>query len=92
MDRVEALGILETYDVASVIIAADTAAKTAVVNLIEIRVAKGMCGKSFFVLTGSVAAVEAAVEEAKKIIAEDGMYLDSSVIPHPDPQIVKAVL
>ncbi len=92
VDRVEALGILETYDVASVIVAADAAAKTAVVNLIEIRVAKGMCGKSFFVLTGSVAAVEAAVEEAKKIIAEDGMYLDSSVIPHPDPQIVKAVL
>ena len=90
--QVEALGILETYDVASVIVAADAAAKTAIVRLVEIRVAKGMCGKSFFVLTGSVSAVEAAVGAAKKIIAEEGMYLDSSVIPRPDPQIVKAVL
>ena len=75
-----AFGILETYDAASIIVAADVAAKTAIVDLIELRIAKGMCGKSYLILTGEVAAVEAAIEKAKQAAAKDGMYLDSSVI------------
>ena len=90
--RVNALGLLETYDVASIIVAADIAAKTAIVDLIEIRIAKGMCGKSYLVLTGEVAACEAAIEKAKNSAAEGGMYLDSVVIPHPDEQICRSIL
>lgn len=92
IENVDALGILETYDAASIIVAADTAAKTAIVDLIELRIAKGMCGKSYFLLTGEVAAVEAAVEKAKQSVAEKGMYLDSSVIAHPDEQICRSIL
>ncbi|MDD2355145.1 MAG: BMC domain-containing protein [Lachnospiraceae bacterium] len=92
VDKVEALGILETFDVASIITAADVAAKTAIVELIELRIAKGMCGKSYMFLTGEVAAVEAAIEKAKQSIAESGMFLDSSVIAHPDEQICRSVL
>lgn len=92
VEKVEALGILETFDVASVITAADVAAKTAIVQLIELRVAKGMCGKSYMYLTGSVSAVEAAIDKAKASIAETGMYLDSSVIAHPDEQICRSIL
>jgi len=47
VENVSALGILETYDAASIIVAADIAAKTAIVQLIELRIAKGMCGKSY---------------------------------------------
>ena len=72
IDGVDALGILETYDAASIIVAADIAAKTAIVKLIELRIAKGMCGKSYVLLSGSVAAVEAAVEETvEEVAAED---------------------
>jgi microcompartment protein CcmL/EutN len=92
IDHVEALGILETFDVASIITAADVAAKTAIVELIELRIAKGMCGKSYMFLTGEVAAVEAAIEKAKASIADKGMYLDSSVIAHPDEQICRSVM
>ncbi len=92
VEKVEALGILETYDVASIITAADIAAKTAIVDLIELRIAKGMCGKSYMYLTGTVSAVEAAIEKAKQSIAESGMYLDSSVIAHPDKQLCDKVL
>lgn len=90
--NVDALGILETYDAASIIVAADAAAKTALVKLIEMRIAKGMCGKSYLYLTGEVAAVQASIEKAKASVAASGMYLDSSVIPHPDPQICKSIL
>ena len=90
--EVSALGILETYDAASMIVAADEAAKTAIVDLIELRLARGMCGKSYMFLTGEVAAVEAAIDRAKKTVAKEGMYLDSSVIAHPDEQIRRAIL
>ena len=92
IEEVAALGILETYDAASMIVAADEAAKTAIVDLIELRLARGMCGKSYMFITGEVAAVEAAIERARMTVAEGGMFLDSSVIAHPDEQIRKAIL
>lgn len=92
IEEVSALGILETYDATSIIVAADEAAKTAIVELIELRIARGMCGKSYLMLTGDVSAVEAAIEKAKAAVAADGMFLDSSVIAHPDSQIRNAIL
>lgn len=87
-----ALGVLETYSAASIIVAADEAAKTSQVELIELRIARGMCGKSYMMLTGEVAAVEAAIAKAKKAAAENGMFLDSSVIAHPDSRLWKAIM
>lgn len=92
VENASALGILETYDAASIIVAADMAAKTAIVELIELRIARGMCGKSYMMLTGEVAAVEAAIEKAKKEVGTDGMYLDSSVIARPDKKIWQSIL
>ncbi len=92
VEGISALGILETYDAASIIVAADIAAKTAIVKLIELRIAKGMCGKSYMLITGEVAACEAAIAKAKESVGEKGMFLDSSVIAHPDPQMCKAIL
>ncbi|MFV0362027.1 MAG: BMC domain-containing protein [Suipraeoptans sp.] len=92
IDNVKALGIVETYDATSIILAADEAAKTAIVDLIEMRIARGMCGKSFFLLTGEVAAVQAAVDKAKLSIQESGMFADSSVIANPDPKVKDALL
>ncbi len=82
-----ALGVLETYSAASIILAADIVAKTAIVDLIELRIARGMCGKSYMLLTGEVAAVESAIARAKAEIAEGTMFLDSSVIANPDEKM-----
>ena len=68
---VSALGIIESYDASSIIVAADEAAKTAIVDLIEVRLARGMCGKSYLMLTGEVAAVEAAIDRAKEAVSDD---------------------
>ena len=88
----KALGILETYSVASAIVAADIAAKTAIVDLIELRLARGMCGKSYLMLTGEVSAVAAAIEKAKSDAGEEGMFLDSTVIAGPDEKLWKTIL
>ncbi len=90
-DDIDAIGILETYDVAALISAADVAAKTAIVELIELRLAKGMCGKSYMILTGSVSAVEAAIDRAKAQAGDKGMFLDSSVIPRPSDKLKKYI-
>ena len=76
-----ALGILETYTAAS-----------AIVELIELRLARGMCGKSYLLITGEVAAVQMAIEKAKADIGEDGTYLDSSVIASPDAKLWDSIL
>ena len=84
--------IAESYSAASMISAADTAAKTAIVDLVELRIARGMCGKSYMLRTGEVSAVEAAIERAKAVVGPKGMYLDSSVIAHPDKKIANSIL
>ena len=86
-----AIGILETFTAAAAVVAADTAAKTALVELVEIRLAKGMCGKSYIILTGSVSSVTAAIERAKAGV-EDGMFLDSSIIAGPDERLWESIL
>ena len=87
----QALGILETFTAASAIVAADTTAKTADVDLIELRLAKGLCGKSYLLITGDVASVTAAIEKAKCGV-EDGMFLDCSIIARPDKQLWESIL
>lgn len=90
-EKIDALGILETYDVAALVVAADIAAKTSIVELIELRLAKGMCGKSYMLLTGSVSAVQAAIDRAKEEAGEKGMFLDSSVIARPSDKLMKYI-
>jgi microcompartment protein CcmL/EutN len=92
IEKIHALGILETFSAASIIVAADEAAKTAEVELIELRIARGMCGKSYMLLTGEVAAVEAAISKAKAAVGESAMFLDSSIIANPDGKLCKSIL
>ncbi|SET18175.1 Carboxysome shell and ethanolamine utilization microcompartment protein CcmL/EutN [Natronincola peptidivorans] len=87
-----ALGVIETFSAASIIVAADIAAKTAHVSIIEIRVARGMCGKSYLFLSGEVAAVDAAIKAACKTIEKDGTLLNHSVIPNPDEKIWQSIM
>ena len=79
---IEALGIIETLSVSSGIICADAAVKSASVNLIEIRIAMGLGGKSSIYLTGEVGSVEAAVKAGLEAIKPD-MVVDSTVIASP---------
>ena len=87
-DDVNALGVIETFDAAQIIVAADNAVKTSDVRLIEIRLARGMCGKSYVTLTGEVAAVKAAVDRAKEVVSRSGMLLDTTVIARPDRKFI----
>ncbi len=43
-------------------------------------------------LTGEVAAVQAAIDRAQQEVGEGGMFLDSSVIPNPDEKMWETIL
>lgn len=88
--EVKAAGVVETFAVASAILAADAACKRAAIQLIEIRLARGLGGKAFFTLTGEQADVEASVAAAEAILGqESGLLLRTEVIPHPHPDMVR---
>lgn len=81
-----ALGIIETFSVSSCILAADAALKAANVEVVELRIARGMGGKSYVALSGTVAAVTAGVEAGAQNAIDNGVLNDTSVIasPHED--------
>ncbi len=85
----QAVGVVEFYSVASAILAADRAAKAAQITLIEVRIGYAIGGKGFVTLTGDVGAVRAAVEAAR---GQDELYVESTVIPRPSPQVFQALL
>jgi len=58
---VEALGIIETISVASIIEAADAGIKGARVDLLEMHLADGLGGRGYLLFGGAVSDVEAAV-------------------------------
>lgn len=58
----EALGVIETRTVASLVTAADAGVKGARVRLLEMRLADGLGGKAYLLFGGPLAEVEAAVE------------------------------
>ena len=92
IDEKKALGVLETFSVSAMIVAADTAAKTADVKLIELRLARGMCGKSYMLISGEIAAVTAAIESSAQAAGGKGMFLDSSVIANPDSKLWETIM
>ncbi len=84
--ELDAIGVVETTTVASAIVAADLSLKTATVDLIDLRIANGLGGKSFYTLTGEVSDVRSAIAAGAKNAQEKGQLAREVVIarPHPD--------
>ncbi len=91
-EALEALGIIESFSVASLIEAADAAVKTAQVRLIEIRLAMALGGKAFVTLTGSLAAVRSAVDAGARVVSAKGLLTNKVVIPQPRPELLKEII
>lgn len=87
VEGLEAIGIIETYSVASIFEVADDVVKTTPVSILEIRIAKGISGKAYVVFSGDLSSVQASIEKAKKSVVEKGLLLQTAVIPRPDPRL-----
>lgn len=87
-----ALGVIESFNVATLIQAADAVAKSAVVQLLEVRLAMAMGGKAFCSMTGDVASVQSGVAVGRQVLADAGVLVNSVVISRPHPDVYREVV
>lgn len=92
VEQLEALGIIESFSVASLIEGADAMAKTANIRLIEVRLAMALGGKAFASCTGTVSAVTSAVEAGARMIGKKGMLVNKVVIANPRPELLSEMI
>jgi len=86
-EDVDAMAIMETYTVAASVLAADAACKAAEIELVRMRLGQGLGGKGYFVLTGELHDVEAAVAAAHEVVGAEA-FLSLETIPRPHPEFV----
>ncbi|MCK4548066.1 MAG: BMC domain-containing protein [Candidatus Eisenbacteria sp.] len=79
--KYDALGVIETANVAPVIDAADAGVKGAEVRIMEIRLGDGLGGKGMALFTGKIHDVEAAVEIGVARIRDRRIWIQQTVIP-----------
>ncbi|MCL2671486.1 MAG: BMC domain-containing protein [Clostridiales bacterium] len=92
VDNPAAIGILESFSLVAAVQCADAAVKAADVDLIEVRLGRGMGGKSFVLMTGEVAAVRVAIAAAEAMEEIAGMLARTVIIPSPHPDLINALL
>lgn len=87
----QSLGLIETFSVASAIRAADAALKGANVVVSEIRLARGMGGKSLVIILGEIGAVKSAVTSGIKEV-EEGLLVSHAVISNVNHKLLKSFI
>lgn len=87
-----AVGVMEFFSITAAVYGADAAVKAADVQLVDVRLGTGIGGKSFAVVTGEVAAVTEAVACGSKDTTEQGLLIETVVIPNPRPEILEILL
>ncbi|KZL90661.1 BMC domain-containing protein [Clostridium magnum] len=92
VEKLRDLGVLEFFSIASAIVAADAAAKSANVELIEVRLGVGIGGKAFITLTGDISSVNNAVTVGANTALESGLLVNKAVISAPSKELLQSLL
>ena len=85
----KALGMIETIGLVGAIEAADTALKTAEVEIVNRHIVKG--GIVTVELSGDVGAIKVAVEAGTEAAKKLGVFVSSHVIARPDEMVSKMI-
>lgn len=92
VDAINAVGVIETISAMTAVVAGDIAAKASKIQLIEIRVARGLGGKGFLIFTGEVSSVKAAVNSCMNELKDTGEITSSCVISSPHKGLIDKLL
>ncbi|MBF0363342.1 MAG: BMC domain-containing protein [Oligoflexia bacterium] len=84
-----AVGIVESFSVADAFWALDAALKRAEVQAVDIRLANGLGGKAYFILTGELFEMEEAVNAAKEYLLSEGNLVGVEVIANPHMEFLQ---
>lgn len=87
-----ALGVIETFSVASAVQAADAAVKAADVQILDVRTALGLGGKGYVLISGDVAAVGASVAAGTARLVDSGLLVGTTVLPRPADALFEQLL
>jgi microcompartment protein CcmL/EutN len=90
-EKVQALGVIEAFSIANMVVAADKILKSASLEPIELRLGTGLGGKSYFTFTGNVGAVEVGIEAGKAEMEEKGLLVNAEVIPSPSDRLIQTL-
>ena len=85
----DSIGVFETMTMTATIEGADTMVKTSDVEIIEMRLGKGLAGKSYVIVTGAVQDVQAAMDTALEGVKDRGVLISSVVIPSVNPELIQ---
>lgn len=88
VDEVENVGGVETMGAIASVRAGDLAAKSSNVRLMEIRIARGLGGKSYVLFCGELESVKNAVTVCMREIGEEGGITSSTVVSAPHPKLI----
>lgn len=91
-DCTGSVGIIETMSAIASIMAGDIAVKAGNVRLIEIRIAKGLGGKGYVILTGELASVKSALKSCEEKMKESGTIVSAVVIASPSKELISAIV
>ena len=89
IEKFGAVGIIESFSVASCVAAADIAVKNSPIELVEIRLANGLGGKAFFIITGELSDVESSIAAAKEYIKAEGLLAGCEIIAAPHADLIE---
>ena len=90
--RQGALGILESFSVASLVEAIDKVAKEALVEMVSCRLAMALGGKAYLVFTGDVDAVQLSLDAGAEVVEARGLLVNKVVIPDPRPELFRTLI
>lgn len=92
INDIKAIGVIESFAIASLIVAADVCVKAANVELIEIRLGSGIGGKSYAIMTGDVADVKVALQFGVDSIKNTGNIVNHIIIASPHSDFKKMLM
>ena len=91
-DKIGAVGIIESFSIATMIIVADAVLKAANVEPIELRLGNGLGGKALFVFTGDLSSVESGIKAGQNIAIDKSLLVNSEIIASPSNLLVSNLL
>ena len=91
-DKISAIGIIESFSIATMIIVADAVLKAANVEPIELRLGNGLGGKALFVFTGDLSSVESGIKAGQNVAIDKSLLVNSEIIASPSKLLVSSLL
>ena len=91
-DISDTIGVFETMTMTATIEGADVMVKTSEVDIVELRLGKGLAGKSYVIVTGALHDVRSAMDAALELVKDRGVLISSIVIPKVNRELIKHLI